>query len=338
MEQTSTAASSPAETDVFNGQQPTLEEFNQYRTTGEVPERFKAAPAESAPADGPEKTETSEAQPESAGESETPTEDQEHTRPRRLTAEQRRAQLRSAIEKLWEDPEPDLVRIAQLEATEAKIAERAEAKRKTESAPVAKPEQQTPVGGRPKPTPDGLRADGKPYATYEEYIEDLTDWKTEQATQKVRQQMAEEAAQKAVQAKLEEARQRYEDADDVIFPAAKTINESQISPVIKEVIGASEYFPDLCYVLGEDPEELEKFVKLSQSNPRAALAKVFEYERGIKEELSGEKKPAPEKRQTAAPKPVTPVGGSASRGFDVNDEKLSDDDWFKQRNKQKGLG
>ena len=48
------AVSSPAEAaDPFEGQTPTLAEFNEYRNSGELPERFKPAVAESAPADDP---------------------------------------------------------------------------------------------------------------------------------------------------------------------------------------------------------------------------------------------------------------------------------------------
>src|ERR1035437_2743628 len=56
------AASSPVEVvDVFNGQTPTLREFNAYRQSGEVPERFKPAEAaEAATADTPEQTADSE--------------------------------------------------------------------------------------------------------------------------------------------------------------------------------------------------------------------------------------------------------------------------------------
>ena len=112
---------------------------------------------------------------------------------------------------------------------------------------------------------------------------------------------------------------------------------------VKEVFAGSELFTDLCYVVGTDPEELQKFVTLAGQNPRAAIATVFEYERGIREELakasgtdSGQ---APEVKRTNAPKPPSPVNAGIGRGtFDVNDDSTPTDEWFKKRNKQLGIG
>ncbi len=105
---------------------------------------------------------------------------------------------------------------------------------------------------------------------------------------------------------------------------------------MKEIFADSEFFPDMCYVVGQDPAELKSFIALAQKNPRAALAKVFEYERGIREELgksNGEK--APEPKITSAPKPPSPVNGAgASRAFDVSDESLSPEAWMRKRNQQ----
>src|SRR5690348_4374080 len=92
--------------DPFNGEQPTLAEFNEYRQTGELPARFKPAvtAAEAAPAA------TSEGEkPESAAESEAATEEtQEQQEPQRKgpqTAKERIAHLSATIEKLWEADE-----------------------------------------------------------------------------------------------------------------------------------------------------------------------------------------------------------------------------------------
>ena len=74
--ETTPAASSPVvEADPFNGQTPSLREFSEYRVTGDVPQRFKAEEAATAPADAPEKTADSELAPDTESEE---TQEQQH--------------------------------------------------------------------------------------------------------------------------------------------------------------------------------------------------------------------------------------------------------------------
>jgi len=316
MSEETLAASSPAEVaDVFQGQQPTMAEYSQYRESGELPERFKPAePAESDPADAQEETEESEVEEtESASESETEEEAQEQPK------------KGSAAEK----------RIKQLLAEKKELERKLAASTPTQAEPS--PAQASQPATRQKPTAEDKDDKGNPkYSTYEDFVEDLADWKAEQRQAQWEAKQAQQKALEALRVKLDESRARYEDADDVIIPAAKQINEAQIPQVVKEVFAGSDLFTDLCYVVGSDPDELSKFLSLANSNPRAAIAKVFEYERGIKDELGKTSEPekAPEVKKTAAPKPPSPVGGASSRAFDVSDESLSADEWFRKRNEQ----
>lgn len=326
-EQLTPAASSPAEVqDPFRGEQPTFVEYEKYRQSGELPERFKPAdqPAESAPADAPEQTvETPEGeQPESDPESD-PEDVQEPP------------QKGAGAEK----------RIKQLLAEKKELQRKLDAAAKqgvspdSPSAPAA-PQQQT---AEKEPTPEETNADGTPkYKTYEEFVKAQARWEARQEIAQVMRYQAEQQALQALKVKLDESRARYADADDVIFPAAETIKNAQIPQAVKEVFSQSDLFTDLCYVVGSDPEELKKFVTLAQQNPRAALAKVFEYEKGIREELAKPGKEveepsgkAPEKKQTTAPPPVKPVNGGSVRGaFDVSDESVPTDVWMRKRNEQ----
>lgn len=317
-EQTVGAASSAAEVeDVFGGQQPTFDEFNSYRQTGELPERFKPADnAGSAPDDAPEETveEPEGDKPESEPESE-PEEDQEPP-PKGSGAEKR---------------------IKQLLAEKKELQRKLEAASKTDAtpAPSSAKAEPAPQYTRPKPTLEDKDENGNlKYPTYEYFVEDLADWMTQQKFARYKAEQAHQQALSALQAKLDDARSRYEDADDTILPTAKTINEAHIPEAVKEVFSQSDLFIDLCYVVGSDPDELKKFVTLAQTNPRAAIGKVFEYERGIREEL-GKTEPsgkAPEPKKTSAPKPPAPVGGGSSRAFDVSDESLSPEEWARKRN------
>jgi hypothetical protein len=314
-DETVAAASSAA--DVFGDQQPTLEEYSKYRQSGELPARFKPAEqAESAPADTPEETEEAEGdEPETEPESD-PEEAQEQP-PKLSGAEKRIKQL-----------------LAKTKELEAQLAGKQDVK--PESSPVP----QQPLT-RTKPTAEDKDSSGNPkYATYEDFVEDLADWKAEQRIETAKREQAQQEALKALNSTLEKARERYDDADEVIFPAAKTINEAKIPQAVKEVFAGSDLFIDLCYVVGSDPDELKKFVKLAETNPRAAIGKVFEYERGIREELSkprdekGKFTAAPETKTTKAPKPPSPVGGGSSRAFDVSDESLSPEAWMRKRNQE----
>jgi hypothetical protein len=348
-EETVGTGSSPVAVDPFEGKEYTAGEWDHWRRTDELPERFKPAEnATTATADTQKQTASEGDEPESAGDPDTPPDSQEPTSQARKprTAPQRVAQINAAIEKLWQEDEPDVLRIAQLNATVDKIERHAGLKRQADPAPAspatASTEPAQPQGARTKPTVDAADKDGKAkYATYEEYVEDLADWKAEQQVARFQQKQYEQAQLQALKSKLDEARSRYDDADSVIFPAAQAIRDAQIPPAVKEIFAQSEHFPDLCYVVGSDPAELTAFIALAQTNPRAALAKVFEYERGVAEELAkastdiqGGK--APENKKTTAPKPPSPVSGGSSRAFDVNDDSLSNDAWFHKRNAQTG--
>lgn len=307
-DQQTEAASSPAEVvDPFKGEQPSLEEYSQYRKDGELPARFKPE-SESATDDTQEETEEAEAEePEPEPDSE-PEESQEQ--PKVSPAQKRIKQLLA-------------------ENAELKRQQAAKPDGKTESSPVAVKE----------PTPEDLNADGTPkFKTYEEFTKALARHEAKLERAEWERSQAQQQASRELQTKLDEARDRYEDADEAIFPAADAVNKAQIPLAVKEVFSQSEHFVDLCYVVGSDPKELKDFIRLAETNPRAAIGKIFEYERGIQEELSKDVKRdaqgkfVPEGNKTRAPKPASTVGGTSVRAFDANDETLSPEVWFQKRN------
>lgn len=317
--QTAAAAPSAAEAvDVFNGNEPSLAEYIRYRNDGEVPERFK--PAENEVEAAPAEQQTSEGeQPESVPESE-PEEQQEKPQHKKTqTAEQR---------------------IAQLEATIEKIRRGAGIQRETEVAPVAQPQpaqQQQPQYTRPKPTVEAKNEDGSPkYGTYEDYVEDLADWKAEQRIAVERREQAARQQASQLQAQIDEARARYGDEfDDAVKPALQAINRDQRIPaVVKAMLGESENVSDLLFTLGSDQKALDSFIETARTKPGQALRHIAILEAEIRAELQGKAKEAPEtpaKTQTSAPKPPSPVGGASSRAFDASDESLSAEEWARKR-------
>lgn len=262
----------------------------EFRKTGELP---KVEPKKAEAAASSSEAKTEEVETESAGEPGTP-EKQEHTerKPRQTAAE----------------------RIAELKATIAKIEKGAGIKTQAESS-TAKPEpkpQPVPLT-RTKPTPEDKKADGTPkFETYEDYIEDLTDWKGEQRDAKNQRESAQQAQARELNSKLEDARSRYDKFDEVMKPTVDAIvDDPQINQAVKAMLNDSDYLPDLIFTIGSDSAELAKFVKMAKDSPGKALRYIALTESLIAEELAGkpESKESPAKPKTLAPKPPIEAGG-----------------------------
>lgn len=327
------AVSSPAETpDVFKGQQPTLTEYSSYRETGELPERFK--PAEKAdpdPAATPEKTVKAEGdEPENA--------------------------LEAAPDDVQEQPQ-NLSKKAQ-RRFEKLLADNKELQRKLDAA--AKPTQSDSSTAQTPQQPqnfkdwfDGFDADkwveefskAHPTLSYERvnaamavYVSDAKDhFRTvEQKNQTQRQ---------ALESTVDEARKRYEDFDEIKDTfLGKVLSDKGVPLIPLPVLGIindSPVMADVLYTIGSDEGELDKFVKMAQKNPNQAIRYIARVESLIEEEFEKQKGEAPdnrgkapERQRTSAPPPPSPVGGSSTRAFDVNDESLSTEDWMRKRNAQ----
>lgn len=353
MNEQTPAASSPAEVaDVFNGENLSVAEYDHYRRTEELPERFKKAVTVDAAATDDQEQTGSEANAESADESESSTEaNQEQSRKPRNAA-QRIAQLEAAIEAEWDKDEPDVVRIGQLNATIDKINGRP--KRKTEVAPpqaaestaqtVQQPQQYTSV---PKPKADDVNPDGSPkWADWDSYNEALIDWKADEKIAKLRYEQAQMDQMRQLQTAVSDGTALYgKDFGPIADQTAGVIGtDPEIPQIVKARFAKSNVLPHLTYVIGEDPAALEDFVKVAKTDPFEALDRIAIIEREIREALAKPKETpvrgedgkftpkAPEPKKTTAPKPPSPVGGGSSRAFDVNDESLSPEEWFRKRN------
>lgn len=255
----------------------TPEQRKEYKTTGNLPK-----PAASAPAPA-------------QGESETPPKQVVSAKPK-PSAEERIAQLESTIEKIK----------AGAGLNKPKPAESAPA----QSEPVA------PQFTRPKPTSDDKNPDGSSkYATHEEFEDAKLDWMFEQKEVKKASEAREAAQISALDAKIEKARSRYENLDEVVTPAADAIiKDSAISPVIKQMLYDSEITPDLIFTLASNKEEFSSFLKMAKENPGKAIRYVALTESLIAQELEAKAAPVvePAKPRTQAPKPPAEAGGRAA--------------------------
>lgn len=326
----------PAEssTATFELPQSGTREYAEWRMTGELPEKEEAPKpktAESATADATEETSTSD-----AGASEAPSKKQENPGHRKPGAEQRISQLTAENKRI--KAELDALKSGKQTASAAKPAET--------TTPAKTPPQPFT---RPKPTVDAKKADGTPmYATYEEFTEDLADWKAEQRIVGMERQRQAQEQQKALQSELEKAQARYgaNIYEETIKPAGNAIM-SKTQGVVRQMVNDSPVLSHLLYTIGSDPEDLAAFIEMANSNPRKAIKYLAETERLIEEELEKEtttqaaaaavpeRKPngqfvpksestAPAKRgpESAAPPPLE-VGGRGAGPKDESTRALS---------------
>jgi hypothetical protein len=311
------AAPSPAEEqDPFNGIAPTLTEWNKYRQSGDVPERFKAEPAEPAPAAEPAEGEKPENEPETAP-------DNEQEPPEGIGNKARRR-----FEKL----------LAEKKDLERKLAQQAKPDEKP--APSAAPQTQQIAPTRQKPTLADKNDDGTlKYSDYATFVEDLGTWSAEQTLHKARVAELQQKQSEQIQENIETARRRYGDEfDEVIEPTAGAIMGNASIPVeVKRMMAQSDVLPELVYTIGTDQKTMKELERLAKANPSQAIRYIATLEVGIREELAAEPEPkeTPEpKKSTAAPKPPAPVNGPSSRAFDVSDDSLSPEEWARKRNAQ----
>lgn len=136
---------------------------------------------------------------------------------------------------------------------------------------------------------------------------------------------------KEIATKMEEAKTRYSDFEEIIRPATQTLFTDQSIPmVVKAKIDKSEVAPDLVYALASDKKAFDKFLAQSRTDPVAALDYVYEIEMGVKAELKKasqakpehntekvEAKPeSPAETKPRAPKPPAEVGGRGASSED----------------------
>ena len=208
-------------------------------------------------------------------------------------------------------------RIAQLEATIEKIRKGSGKETpKAESSPAEpKPVQQHPPT-RPKPTAEDKKEDGSSkFDTYEDFVEDLSDWKAEQRDVQRERDTAQQVQAKSFNDKLESARTRYPNFDDVMKPTVDAIvGDNAVSPVVKQMLDDSEVLPDLIFTIGSSESDLANFLKMAKDNPGKALRYIALTESLIADELAGTKPAdeAPVRQKTQVPKPPSEAGGRAA--------------------------
>ena len=305
-EETVVAASSSANEakfTQFNG----WDEDGKPIVTGNAKEEPK--PAESASADEPEETVSEEAADSAAKEAQE----------RKPKSGNPKAEAR--IKEL-------LAKQKELEAQLEEARKPKETKADSSPAKPAETKSAQPEPTRPKPKQDDKDADGRPkYASYEDWQEDLADWRADQRIAAREREHQARQIQSEVGKRMDEARGRYTDFDSVTKPLLNDLLKPEVSREVMGVLNDSPVLPDLLYTLGGTEATKADFLEACRNNPAKALRVALLVEQEITKELGKGKgtpaKPAGEGKEETpaatkprAPKPPTEVGGRGAAGED----------------------
>lgn len=274
----------------------TSDQRTEFRKTGELPKPETPQKEESAPSTEETPEPEAEGTPEGEEKPAEGTQKKPQESKRRPDAEQRIKQLTDRIKQLETAQKP-----AQVEAP-----------------PPVQVKQEAPQT-RQKPTAEDKDGDKPKYATYEDFVEDLADWKAEQRIAAQQREQQQQTQQREFKARIDEAKSRYgaEKFEEILAPAVNAIiGDQSVSGVVKTMLNESEVLPDLMYTIGSDPKELASFLEMAKSNPGKALRYIALTESLIRDELDGNKESKdtipPVKPQTQAAKPPSEVGGRAA--------------------------
>lgn len=149
------------------------------------------------------------------------------------------------------------------------------------------------------------------FASHEEFVEALTDWKLDQRAQKAEQDRVQATQQEtlkktfdAYNAQLPAARESHPDFDEVVGNESLKIPQSAQLAIIESETGA-----EIAYYLGKHPEICEELANLSDVKVVARIGRIEALlEKSEASEITEDKKP-----ETKVPPPIKPVGGSSAR-------------------------
>lgn len=165
------------------------------------------------------------------------------------------------------------------------------------------------------------------YNSIEEYLDALADHKASQKFDhlaKEREAKESQTRQQKEVAKLhegytkqtEQARQAYEDFDDVVQDPDLPISQAMAEAIMRSSNGA-----DVAYYLGKNPDQAARIASLDPFSAAVEIGRI----------AATVVRPQPRKTSNAPP-PIQPVGARATPVTDP--DKMSADEWMKWRNGQ----
>lgn len=186
------------------------------------------------------------------------------------------------------------------------------------------PQQQQQAAQAPQPSQAPKL---EQYASIEEYLDALADHKAAQKADKVfkeREASERQQRQQSEQAKLhdgyakqtEQARNAYEDFDDVVENPDLPITQAMAEAIMRSQNGA-----DVAYYLGKNPAEAARLANLDPFSAAVEIGRI----------AATVVRPQPRKTSSAPP-PIQPVGTRATPVTDP--DKMSTEEWLKWRQGQ----
>lgn len=171
--------------------------------------------------------------------------------------------------------------------------------------PAKSPEPEKP---KPSETPKPKEED---FEEYDKYIDALTDWKVDQKLEAQAKKIQEKEmngrtaeSEKAFRGKLDEAREKYSDFDEVALNPTLGITQTMVG-----ILHETENPGDIAYYLGRNTKEC---VAIANMTPFQAAKAIGKIEAEIKTELDNNPTPPltpkPEKKVTSAPAPIKTLG------------------------------
>lgn len=174
------------------------------------------------------------------------------------------------------------------------------------------------------------------YATYEEYVDRLMDWRLEQRDAQRQAQAAQQQRQTAWQQRVEAAKAEYgEDFEDVAFSEDTPMSRAMTETILDSPVGAH-----VAYFLGQHPDEAER---ISLLPPLAAAREIGKIEARFSERSGGGNAAAsaptpassttpteparPKPRVSSSPDPIRPVSGRGTGKVVKNPDDMSPEEY-----------
>lgn len=227
-------------------------------------------------------------------------------------------------------------RLARLEGAQSRGGDAAE---------PAKPAPKQIAPTRPKPDPNDAK-----YKTYDDYVEDLADWKTEQrlaadkaaATEREQNERLREKFDN-FRAQQQKAAAKYDDWDEVMS------NKDIVLPEVMNVAVVDfENGADVAYYVATHPDFRQHLLDMNDGYSDLKivheLSRLSDYlleQENAEEEPANSEKPAatvaaPKPAVSSAPAPIKPIGGAstAANGMKSPDE-MTQKEYNRWRDSQK---
>jgi hypothetical protein len=303
--------------------------FAEYQTlrrggavTSSAPESAPAAKtAEQKPS---EKSGISETDPEEADESKASTESEHDSEAKDDSTEDQKPKKKGGFQR----------RIDKLNAATAAARQEAEFWKQQALKHAGATKTETPE--KVETTAKTPEATGKPdpnvFETHADYVEALTEWKLEQREKESKAKARAEELQNQQNAALKAHSDRvkaFAEKTEDFHESIAELDDIPMSPSVAEALVSSEHGPALMYELAKNRDEFARICNLS---PLAAAREIGKIESKIASSMDAKTET---KKTTQAPKPLAPVGKTASGpSKSIDDPNLSFTEYERLRREQ----